>query len=449
MMATNSTIGDYSIIQRLGQNRAGGRYTWLAEKDGEQFVVKQFSFSKDANWDGFKALEREVEILKSLDHPQIPKYVDFFDTSDGWCLVQQYIKAESLAGQQRSPDQVKDIAIQVLQILVYLQSLNSPLIHRDIKPENLLQTKDGTIYLVDFGFSRAGFDDLSASSVMLGTVGFMPPEYMFGGPPTKAADLYSLGATLICLLTGTPTHRMGELIEDFSISDKAFEQCTDEGFRDWLVKLTKMRVVERFQDAQEALDVLAPSVLLKTPDLPDLSLKIDSSQEYYVAKDGTIYNPQKLREKIEYLRDCLSEDPHKLDDQRKLAYLSEIESNHYDSIPERLSDKYSIPEVQQKIHSLSIACQKDPTNVEHQLSLAYFGDIYRKLSLDARARSYLDQIKEEDNSISMTQWSFKVLFSLVPFFLMYFFINFFIPQLNLLCKLAEVGECIPSSLIRR
>jgi serine/threonine protein kinase len=195
----------YEIVRELGRNREGGRITWLVKKidTHKEVVLKQFCFAQaGSSWSGFNAHEREIQVLKGLNHPGIPSYLDSFGTNDGFCLVSEYINAPSL-GECRSfsPEEIKQIAVSLLEILVYLQNLTPPVIHRDIKPENILVDEEMRVYLIDFGMSRIGSEEVSGSSVFKGTPGFIPPEQM--RKPTLATDLYGLGATLVCLLTGT------------------------------------------------------------------------------------------------------------------------------------------------------------------------------------------------------------------------------------------------------
>jgi serine/threonine protein kinase len=177
--------------------------------------------------------------------------------------VQEYVEAESLALiKPRTSVQIIKIGEQILEILIYLQSLHPTVFHRDIKPDNILCTKDGVVHLVDFGFSRMGTGELGASSVMMliGTSGFLPPESISSRPPTKAADLYSLGATLLCLFRGIKTDEMAGLIEELGqFSADAFEGI-EPNTRRWLKKMVAPRLSDRFASAEEALAAIKPEV---------------------------------------------------------------------------------------------------------------------------------------------------------------------------------------------
>jgi serine/threonine protein kinase len=173
----------YQIVRELGRNWEGGRITYLAHTlDHRQVVIKEFRFAAmQSEWSGYKAHEREIEVLQQLEHPRIPRYLDSFEVPSGFCLVQQYQDAPSLADRSSfTPEAIKQIALSVLEILVYLQARVPPIIHRDIKPENILVDKQMNAFLIDFGFARIRGGELALSSVAAGTPGFIPPEEQFG-----------------------------------------------------------------------------------------------------------------------------------------------------------------------------------------------------------------------------------------------------------------------------
>ncbi|BAY96545.1 serine/threonine protein kinase [Tolypothrix tenuis PCC 7101] len=254
----------YQVIRELGRNREGGRITWLALKidSQEQVVVKQFCFAQfGSSWSGFEAHQREIEVLEKLAHPGIPRYIDSFSICDGFCLVQEYIKAENLAELigHFELEEIKQIAIQVLEILVYLQNLKPGVIHRDIKPENILVDEECNVYLIDFGFARIGSQEVAGSSVFKGTPGFIPPEQMF--EPTKATDLYALGATLICLLTEIRSTEIRELCDRNNPYQIQFQNRLPQlslSFIGWLEKMVQPLQKDRFSTAKEALAGLKP-----------------------------------------------------------------------------------------------------------------------------------------------------------------------------------------------
>ncbi|NET43744.1 serine/threonine-protein kinase [Okeania sp. SIO2B3] len=254
----NFSDNGYQIIRELGHNNIGGRVTYLAKNIHTQkkVVIKQFQFAKlGATWAEYDAYSQEIAVLKSLQHPGIPKYLDSFQTTDGFCMIQEYIAAESaVIYRQWQPQEIKQIAISILEILVYLQSKRKPVIHRDIKPENILIDEQLNVYLVDFGFARMGGREIAASSVVKGTMGFMSPEQMFNRQLTKASDLYSLGATLICLLTGIKSADIGNLIDgNYRIIFRHLVPPLQRGWINWLEKITEPKYTDRYENAEVAL----------------------------------------------------------------------------------------------------------------------------------------------------------------------------------------------------
>ena len=217
---TNSpdfTSHGYQVSEQLNQNVQGGRITYKAlEIATKKFVViKQFRFATGGDWNIYKQIEREIDILKDLNHPGIPRYLARFDPGDGLCLVQEYKEAQPLSKRRSfTPENIKSIALQILNILVYLQSERiPPVFHRDIKPENVLVDDNIQVYLIDFGLARIGNSTMAFSSMMGGTLGFMPPEQVLNQKLTEASDIYGLGATLICLITNTKSRDIGSLVD--------------------------------------------------------------------------------------------------------------------------------------------------------------------------------------------------------------------------------------------
>lgn len=260
----------YKINHELGRNQQGGRITWLASSvtTDNQVVIKQYSFAQiDSNWSDFKAHQREIEILQELNHSRIPKYLGAFPTSNGFCLVQEYIDALSLATPRTfEPEDIKQIAIQVLEILAYLQCRIPCIIHRDIKPENILVDAELNVYLIDFGFARIGSQEVSSSSVFVGTPGFIPPEQLL--KPTTATDLYALGVTLICLLTGTKSTQIQNIIDEDDPSQIRFRHLLPKlslRFLDWLEMMVQPKLKNRFANAQQALNALIPLDITRCP----------------------------------------------------------------------------------------------------------------------------------------------------------------------------------------
>lgn len=261
-MLDQMLIGRYEIQKQLGKNP--GRKTVLAmdHQTQELVVVKLLTFNEDFEWQSLKLFEREAEVLKSLDHPAIPRYLNYFEIERGFALVQSYINARSLeehvqAGRTFKEFSVKQIAIDILEILTYLYSRLPPVIHRDIKPSNILLTEQteyssAKVYLIDFGSVQTAVNIPQGTITIVGTYGYMPME-QFGGQTVPASDIYSLGATLIYLVTERhPT----ELPQDDGRI--AYEQVVNlsPALANWLQLMTEPSLKRRLKSAKVALDAL-------------------------------------------------------------------------------------------------------------------------------------------------------------------------------------------------
>ncbi|WPF87925.1 protein kinase [Cyanobacterium aponinum AL20118] len=251
----------YQLIKQLNYNLQGGRITYQAIdlKTQQYVVIKQFRFATTNNWDSYKEIEREIEVLKELNHPGIPRYISQFDSEEGLCLVQEYKSAQPLSNfTTLSLEEVTNIAKQILDILVYLQERLPPIFHRDIKPENVLMDQNKQIYLVDFGLAKIGHQTIALSTMMGGTFGFMPPEQLHNQKLTEASDLYSVGMTLICLITNTKSGDVGSLI-DLSSNRVMFDKKMPNvgvHFINWLERMVEPNPSLRYQNAKMALEAL-------------------------------------------------------------------------------------------------------------------------------------------------------------------------------------------------
>ncbi|NJL60922.1 MAG: serine/threonine protein kinase [Methylacidiphilales bacterium] len=272
----------YQLERLLGNN--GIRQTWLAKDlqapsdiDDSRVVIKLLAFGGAVQWDDLKLFEREAQILKQLEHPRIPQYIDYFcidDRSLWFALVEEYIPGESLkeklANNRRFTEkQARKIAIDVLKILVYLHELNPLVLHRDVKPSNLMLGEDNRVHLIDFGAVQDKAVKEGVTFTVVGTYGYAPME-QFGGRAVPASDLYALGATLIHLLTGIPPAELPQ--RDLRIQFTNLVNISPH-FVAWLEKLTEPAPENRFATAFAALESLKSGASLQLVKVNKSSLR--------------------------------------------------------------------------------------------------------------------------------------------------------------------------------
>ncbi|KAJ9444126.1 Mitogen-activated protein kinase kinase kinase 2 [Diplonema papillatum] len=193
----------WTRCQMLGQGAHGKVYKGLLQETGEFVAVKQVEFStKDPNVQfRIKALQREIEIMKHLNHEHIVRYFFTESVNNSVNIFMEFVPGGSLQNLLGSsgPLQESTVVQYTYQILVgvaYLHMMN--VIHRDIKGANVLLTVEGLIKLADFGASsiiNSGIEDVQ------GTPYWMAPEVIQATEQSWEADIWSLGCTVMEMLT--------------------------------------------------------------------------------------------------------------------------------------------------------------------------------------------------------------------------------------------------------
>lgn len=204
----------YGLVKLLGAGGFGAVY--LADDSriqGRRVAVKEnFDTSPGAR----RQFEREAQLLACLNHPQLVGVTNYFALpSEELFLVMDYVKGESLGEvldrSGRLPEkQAVEYVKQVCEVLEYMHTWvdpttgqRAPIIHRDIKPDNLKLTPQGKVVVIDLGIAKV-YDPKRPTTVGAKGVapGFSPPEQYGQGRTDARSDVYALGATLYCLLTG-------------------------------------------------------------------------------------------------------------------------------------------------------------------------------------------------------------------------------------------------------
>lgn len=254
--------GRYRILGLLGEGNSGTTHRAQRIKDGVIVALKEVSLQGAQSWKLIELFEREVAMLKQLDHPAIPRYIDSFVVDSHqdrrYYLAQTLAEGKTLTdwiegGWRCTEAEAQEVATQLLEILSYLQRCDPPIIHRDIKPLNIIRRDDGKIFLVDFGaVGHTYHNTFMRGSTVVGTFGYMAPE-QFRGQACTATDLYSLGATLLYLLTRrSPADLPAQQLK----VDFRSKVLLSDSFADWLGQLIEPSLRHRFNSANVALTTL-------------------------------------------------------------------------------------------------------------------------------------------------------------------------------------------------
>ncbi|MBD0386451.1 MAG: serine/threonine protein kinase [Nostoc sp. C3-bin3] len=221
----------YQIIRHLGQGGFGR--TYLAEdmnKSHQTCVLKEFAPQVQEHQDLQKAkelFEREANVLKKLQHLQIPRFHASLQVKIGakdfFFLVQDYVDGDNYCqlleqresqGKTFSEEEVITLLQQILPVLSYIHSRD--VVHRDISPDNLIwRRSDNLPVLIDFGGVKQlpasqGFwrTKLAENNTLLGKKGYAPEEQLRQGKAFFSSDLYSLAVTSLVLITGQEPQKL-------------------------------------------------------------------------------------------------------------------------------------------------------------------------------------------------------------------------------------------------
>ena len=252
--------GKYKILNEIGHGGMSVVYLALNERANKTWAVKEVR--KDGGNDTTvvsQNLVAETEMLKKLDHPNLPSIIDVIDKDDSFIIVMDYIEGNSLQdlidtdGPQH-PEKVIEWAKQLCDVLGYLHSRRPPIIYRDMKPANVMLRPTGDVTLIDFGTAREYKYANQADTTYLGTRGYAAPEQFGGRGQTDArTDIYTLGATMYHLITGySPADTNFEVLP----IGKFVPQLKGSGLEKIITKCCQNDPAKRYQDCAELMAAL-------------------------------------------------------------------------------------------------------------------------------------------------------------------------------------------------
>ncbi|KAI0445304.1 hypothetical protein F4803DRAFT_560213 [Xylaria telfairii] len=201
-------LKDYRLGECIGKGAFGAVYKAFNWGTGEAVAVKQIKLVNLPKSE-LRMIEAEIDLLKNLHHDNIVKYIGFVKSADCLNIILEYCENGSLhsicKAYGKFPENLVGVYMtQVLQGLQYLH--DQGVIHRDIKGANILTTKDGKVKLADFGVSTSTLSGPDKEAQVVGTPYWMAPEIIELSGATPASDIWSLGCTVIELLSGRPPY---------------------------------------------------------------------------------------------------------------------------------------------------------------------------------------------------------------------------------------------------
>jgi serine/threonine protein kinase len=202
-------LGSFRIKETLGAGAMGAVYLAVHEPTGKVAALKIIGSDAAQKNNTSRRFERENDILKQFDHPNIVRWLGVGRYQGTSYLAMEYIQGvtlEQLLAERGALAwrEVVELAIQICSALHYAHQRG--VVHRDIKPSNLMITPQGRVKLTDFGIAKdLDATGLTATGRTLGTAAYMAPEQIRGTPAVShKTDLYALGVVLYQMLTGRP-----------------------------------------------------------------------------------------------------------------------------------------------------------------------------------------------------------------------------------------------------
>ncbi|MFN2514657.1 MAG: protein kinase [Pyrinomonadaceae bacterium] len=261
----------YEIVRRIGGGGMGAVYLAKDRNLGDApRAVKEMVEAHLDPTQHEKAIgdfKRESLLLTSLEHPSIPTIYDYFydEPLGRFYLVMKFISGGDLATRLRTAPggridekTVADWGVQAADVLEYLHSRPKPIIYRDLKPANLMiDGNTGRVMVIDFGIARWVKQEEKGVTAV-GTMGYAPPE-LFGGRVEPRSDVYSLGATLFHLLTGSDPQDNPLLIFDFAKNPRPRQiaPSISSEMEQILMRSVEYKPEDRFVSAGAMRDALA------------------------------------------------------------------------------------------------------------------------------------------------------------------------------------------------
>jgi serine/threonine protein kinase/Tol biopolymer transport system component len=233
VLTKGSRLGPYEVTGSLGVGGMGEVYRARDPRLGRDVAIKVLPDDFSSDPDRVARLEREAQLLASLNHPRIAAVYGLEEQDGTRALVMELVEGETLADRlARGPiplEEATDVARQIAEALEYAHEHG--IVHRDLKPANVKLTADGSVKLLDFGLAKVyeGEADAgqgkaysesptlshraTAAGIILGTAAYMSPEQARGKPVDKRTDIWAFGVCLLEMLTGARVFT-GETVTD-------------------------------------------------------------------------------------------------------------------------------------------------------------------------------------------------------------------------------------------
>ena len=260
-------IEGYELLEKIGEGGMGQVYRALHRRLDRQVAIKRLAPQLSHNQDMLKRFLQEARLQARLPHPNVVSIFDLIENEQGIFLIMEYVAGQTaramLGGRERlTMAETLVIAEGVLCGLAFMHQ--NGVVHRDIKPSNIMVSADGRIKVTDFGIARLVEEEsgLTRFGGGIGTLHYMAPELIRSGTVSFSVDIYSLGATLHELLSGSPPFvgntdleiMMGHLEKEPLPLDRLPDDAAGMACRALIARALAKAPADRFPDAESFLE---------------------------------------------------------------------------------------------------------------------------------------------------------------------------------------------------
>jgi len=267
-LKTGDQFGDYLLLGEIGRGGMGVVFRAIQKSLNREVAVKMILAGSLAGTEHVTRFKSEATAAAKLDHPNIVHVFEVGKVEDQHFYSMAYVPGESLEGKLRDgplpPRESAEIVAKVAMALDYAH--RNGIVHRDIKPANIILDDKSEPRITDFGLAKrlVGGDDITATNAVLGTPSYMSPEQAGGDAANTgpSADVYSLGATLYCLLTGKPPFRadnawetMRQVRQTEAISPRTLNHAIPKDLDTICLKCIEKEPLKRMSAAELASDL--------------------------------------------------------------------------------------------------------------------------------------------------------------------------------------------------
>jgi eukaryotic-like serine/threonine-protein kinase len=302
MSVLGSVINGYKIIEFIDSGGFGSVYKAVKESKlyaikifREDYVLKEFRDRGENN-----RIAREIEIMKSIDHPFLIKYIDDFKESllnvASYFLVMEFAEGTTLArlmeSEQMNERNAKEIFLKIAEGIQALHTIRGEdeekgIIHRDLKPQNIIVNSEGNIKILDYGLSKViDYTSITSTGRIMGSPAYMSPEQIKSSKYIdKRSDLYTMGVIFYQMLTGQFPYEYASLPDLYNkiltaepIPPRRWKPTLKNKLENVILKLLEKEPYNRYTTVTQLIEALTtedPKTLTSQRDLePKMFLRL-------------------------------------------------------------------------------------------------------------------------------------------------------------------------------